>query len=97
RCVSGGHGKVRTVDAGIDLMVEIGLERGVRSRAGADGASGGVAGRDAAIAAVDDGVAGGITSVLVDDLEGIQPHREPDAPEEKHKENDSGEGKLQHR
>src|SRR6185312_7152413 len=80
-------GEIRAIDAGEDLVIEVGLEgdigwSGVARAAGADGAGGCVVGRDAAVCAVDDGVSGSITSVLVDDLVGVERHDRSDSSEE---------------
>ena len=95
--VTGSDLEMVAVDAGVDLVVEVGCEGCVGGASGADGAGGYDAGgavRIAAAVAVDDGVAGGVAGVLVDDLVGVEAHDDADAAEDDCDEDDDGEGEL---
>ena len=98
--IDGGDRETVAVDAGEDLVVEIGLEGGVGGAVTPpvpmeqEDACSWI---DAAAIAVDDGVAGGVAGVLVDDLVGVEGHSDTDAAEDERDEDDDGDGELDHR
>src|SRR5580658_3510107 len=92
-CIEGGDLEVRAVDAGEDLIPEVGGESDAGGDASADGA-GVTAGLGSAVAAVNDGVAGRVAGVLVDDFVGVVGDGDSDAAEEKYGEDDAGDGEF---